>query len=51
MDDTNFTPNTEKDKKAKEYIEKVNHAPYPTIVLVLFGGLIVLCGFLLVGSF
>jgi hypothetical protein len=51
MDDTNFTPNTEKDDKAREYIEKVNHAPYPTIALVLCGGLIVLSGFFLLGSF
>jgi hypothetical protein len=51
MDDTSFTPDPEKDKKARDYIEKVNHAPYPTIALVLFGGLIILSGFFLVGSF
>jgi hypothetical protein len=51
MDDTSFIPDPEKDKKEREYIEKVNHAPYPTIALVLFGTLIVISGFFLVGSF
>ena len=51
MDDANYTPNTDKEKKAKRYLEKVNHAPYPTIGLVLFGGLILLSGLFLVGSF
>ena len=51
MDNTSFTPDPEKDKKEREYIEKVNHAPYPTIALVLFGGLILICGFFVVGSF
>jgi hypothetical protein len=51
MDDTNYTPNTEEEKKAKNYLEKVNHAPYPTIALVLFGGLILLSGLFLAGSF
>jgi hypothetical protein len=51
MDDENYTPNTEKEKKARNYLEKINQAPYPTVALVLFGGLILLSGLFLLGSF
>lgn len=39
------------DKKKKQYLDKINHAPYGSIVLVLLGVLIVFTGLVLVGSF
>jgi hypothetical protein len=51
MDNTFFTPENEQDKKRKQYLDKINHAPYPTILVTVLGLLIVFTGLVLVGSF
>jgi hypothetical protein len=51
MDKTYWTPNDESDRKARRYLEKINHAPYGRIVLLLLGFLVVFTGLVLLGSF
>jgi hypothetical protein len=51
MDNTFFTPDNEQDKKKKQYLNKINHAPYPTILVMVVGLLIIFTGLVLVGSF
>lgn len=51
MDNTFWTPDDAKNKKAREYFEKINHAPYPSIALILLSLLLVFAGLILVGSF
>jgi hypothetical protein len=51
MDKTYWTPNEESDRKARRYFEKVNHAPYATIILLSTTLLFVFAGFILIGSF
>jgi hypothetical protein len=51
MDNTFFTPDNGPDKKKKQYLDKINHAPYPTILVMVLGLLIVFTGLVLVGSF
>jgi hypothetical protein len=51
MDNTFFTPDDDHDKKKKQYLEKINHAPYPTILVTVLGLLIIFTGLVLVGSF
>lgn len=51
MDNTFWTPNKQRDKKEKQYLDKINHAPYATIVLLLLSLLVLFSGLILVGSF
>jgi uncharacterized protein (UPF0248 family) len=51
MDKIFWTPNDESDKKARRYLEKINHAPYATIALALLSLLVVFSGLILIGSF
>jgi hypothetical protein len=51
MDKTYWTPNEESDRKARQYFEKINHAPYATIILLSVTLLFVFAGFILIGSF
>ena len=41
----------EKDEKVNQYLDRINHAPYPTIAAVLIGLLCVFTFVVLVGSF
>jgi hypothetical protein len=51
MDKTYWTPNDESDRKARQYLAKVNHAPYATIILLSLILLFVFAGLILIGSF
>lgn len=35
MHDSHFKPLTEKDRKKNEYLEKINHAPYFLIFMII----------------
>jgi hypothetical protein len=37
MRNIDFKPLTEEDRKRNEYLDKLNHAPYPTIFLIILG--------------
>jgi hypothetical protein len=51
MNNTFFTPDDNRDQKRKQYLDKINHAPYPTILVMVLGLLIIFTGLVLVGSF
>lgn len=50
MDDMTWKPE-EKDEKVNEYLEEVNTAPYPTIMMVALGVFSVLTLVVLIGIF
>jgi hypothetical protein len=37
MRDMNFKSLTEEDQKRNQYLDKINHAPYSTIFLIILG--------------
>ena len=41
----------EKDRKVKEYLRQVNHAPYPTIFLIVFSVFLLFTSIILLGIF
>lgn len=41
----------DKDHKVNQYLDKVNHAPYPTIIALVFGLLAAFTMVFLLGSF
>ncbi len=48
---THFTPLTEEDRKRNEYLDRINHAPY-FIIFMMIAGIFILFTFLvLVGIF
>jgi Fe2+ transport system protein B len=51
MDNTFWTPDEKKDKKAKQYLDKINHSPYLTITLIVLSLFLVFTGLILMGSF
>jgi hypothetical protein len=51
MDNTFWAPDNDRDKKKKQYLDKINHAPYATILVAVLGLLILFTGLVLVGSF
>lgn len=51
MNKAYWTPTDENDRKARKYLEKINHAPYATIILLSLSLLFVFAGFILIGSF
>ncbi|MDZ7959038.1 MAG: hypothetical protein RMY34_14345 [Aulosira sp. DedQUE10] len=40
MRDMNFKPLTDEDRKRNKYLDKVNHAPYSSIFLIILGMLL-----------
>jgi hypothetical protein len=41
----------EKDRKVNEYLDRVNHAPYGTIMLLMVGGFVLFTTLILIGIF
>jgi len=41
----------EKDKQVNQYLDHANHAPYPTILISMFGLFFLLTILVLIGSF
>jgi hypothetical protein len=41
----------ESDQKVNQYLDRINHAPYATIIGVLLGAIILFTVFILMGSF
>ncbi|BDA69632.1 hypothetical protein CAL7716_037980 [Calothrix sp. PCC 7716] len=51
MREMSFTTLTEEDRKRNEYLDKMNHAPYFTIVMVGMGIVSLFTLFVLLGAF
>jgi hypothetical protein len=52
MDNNTFwNSNHDRDKKRKQYLDKINHAPYGSIFFLFLGLLVVFTGLVVVGSF
>lgn len=51
MREMDFKPLTDKDRQRNEYLDKMNHAPYPTIVLMAMGICLLFTLSVLLGSF
>jgi hypothetical protein len=51
MDNMFWSSNPDRDKKRKQYLDKINHAPYGSIFLLFLGLLVAFTGLVLVGSF
>ncbi|MFH7026069.1 MAG: hypothetical protein ACHBN1_11855 [Heteroscytonema crispum UTEX LB 1556] len=51
MREMSFRPLTEEERKRNQYLDKINHAPYFTIVLIGMGTLLLFATGALLGSF
>ncbi|GJD20738.1 hypothetical protein RIVM261_056940 [Rivularia sp. IAM M-261] len=51
MREMSFTTLTEEDRKRNEYLDKMNHAPYFTIVMISMGIVSLFTMFVLLGAF
>ena len=51
MKDMHFKPLTDEDRKKNEYLDKINHAPYFTIFMIIAGLFALFTLAVLVGAF
>lgn len=51
MEDMHFKPLTEEDRKKHEYLERINHAPYFTIFMIIAAVFMLFTLAVLVGVF
>ncbi|MEA5509386.1 hypothetical protein VB715_06375 [Crocosphaera sp. UHCC 0190] len=51
MHDMHFKPLSEKDRKRNEYLEKMNHAPYFTIFMIVMAMFLLFTTAVLMGVF
>lgn len=51
MREMSFKPLTEEDRQRNQYLDKINHAPYPTIVLIAMAICLLFTMGVLIGSF
>jgi hypothetical protein len=51
MREMDFKPLTDKDRQRNEYLDKMNHAPYATIVLAAMGICLLFTLSVLLGAF
>jgi hypothetical protein len=51
MRELNFKPLTEKDRKRNLYLDKINHAPYFTITMIITGVVLLFSICVLLGTF
>jgi hypothetical protein len=51
MREMSFKPLTEKDRQKNKYLDKINHAPYPTIFLIAMATFLLFTIGVLMGAF
>ncbi|MBD2200914.1 MULTISPECIES: hypothetical protein [Calothrix] len=51
MREMTFKPLTEADRQRNQYLDKINHAPYPTIFLMAMGVFVLFTISVLIGAF
>ncbi|WP_166507382.1 hypothetical protein [Nostoc sp. 106C] len=51
MREISFKALTEEDRQRNQYLDKTNHAPYPTIVLIAMGTCLLFTLSVLLGAF
>ncbi|BAY26796.1 hypothetical protein NIES2100_66120 [Calothrix sp. NIES-2100] len=51
MREMSFKPLTEEDRQKNQYLDKINHAPYPTIVLIAMAMFVLFTIGILMGAF
>ncbi len=49
MRDMHFKPLTDKERKMNQRLDKINHAPYFTIFLIMFAGVLLFTMVILLG--